>query len=228
MKVLVVDDEESFVDALVTRLTREGFSVETAFDGEQALQLFDQTQPDLVLLDVMLPGMSGLDVCRTLRKRSTVPVIMVSARSEEIDAVIGLEVGADDYIAKPYRVRELISRMRSVMRRVEFADMPDVPGDGLVADEIIVDPERHEVTVRGELVRMPLKEFELLSVLMENVNRVLPRERLIHLVWGYDYVGDTKTLDVHIKRLRAKVEVDAKNPKLIQTVRGLGYKLISP
>ena len=224
--VLLVEDEESFVDALTVGLKKEGFRVEVARDGLEALNKFDATQPDVVLLDVMLPKMSGIDVCRQLRKRTQVPIIMVTAKGAEIDTVVGLEVGADDYITKPYRMRELVARMRAVLRRV--------PGDGaraeavtegsLVVGDVSLDPDEHLVVVRGESVAMPLKEFELLHILLANAGRVLPREMLIDRVWGLDYVGDTKTLDVHIKRLRAKVEEDPAEPKRIVTIRGLGYK----
>ena len=224
--VLLVEDEESFVEALTVGLKREGFRVEVARDGLEALAKFDSTQPDVILLDVMLPKMSGIDVCRQLRKRTQVPIIMVTAKGAEIDTVVGLEVGADDYITKPYRMRELVARMRAVLRRV--------PGDGaraeavtegsLVVGDVSLDPDEHLVVVCGESVAMPLKEFELLHILLANAGRVLPREMLIDRVWGLDYVGDTKTLDVHVKRLRAKIEDDPSNPVRIVTIRGLGYK----
>ena len=224
--VLVVEDEPSFVEALTIGLTREGFRVVSVGDGFEAVQRFDDVQPDIVLLDVMLPRLSGIDVCRQLRKRSHVPIIMVTAKGAEIDTVVGLEVGADDYITKPYRMREVVARMRAVLRRS--------PGDGSVASElspgsvavgdVVLDPEEHRVTIDGGDVSLPLKEFELLHLLLANAGRVLPRETLIDRVWGSDYVGDTKTLDVHIKRLRAKVEPDPANPTRIITYRGLGYK----
>ncbi|MEO8264887.1 MAG: response regulator transcription factor [Ilumatobacteraceae bacterium] len=224
--VLVVEDEPSFVEALTIGLTREGFRVVSVGDGFEAVQRFDDVQPDIVLLDVMLPRLSGIDVCRQLRKRSHVPIIMVTAKGAEIDTVVGLEVGADDYITKPYRMREVVARMRAVLRRS--------PGDGSVASElspgsvsvgdVVLDPDEHRVTIDGEDVSLPLKEFELLHLLLANAGRVLPRETLIDRVWGGDYVGDTKTLDVHIKRLRAKVEPDPANPTRIITYRGLGYK----
>lgn len=229
--VLVVEDEDSFVDALTLGLTREGFKVSVARDGAEALDMFDDLRPDLVLLDVMLPKVSGFDVCRELRSRSRVPIIMVTAKGAEIDTVVGLEVGADDYVTKPYRLRELVARMRAVLRR-RAGDQPDPLS--VLADEVIevgdvrVDHERHEVTVRGEEVRLPLKEFELLALLLENAGRVLTRETLIDRVWGADYVGDTKTLDVHIKRLRSKVESDPASPSRIVTIRGLGYKYEAP
>ncbi|MFZ9541445.1 MAG: winged helix-turn-helix domain-containing protein, partial [Ilumatobacteraceae bacterium] len=184
------------------------------------------TQPDLVLLDVMLPKISGIDVCRQLRKKTQVPIIMVTAKGAEIDTVVGLEVGADDYITKPYRLRELVARMRAVLRRVpnESTAVADLDGNTLIVGEVILDPDQHKVLVRGSEVSMPLKEFELLHLLLANAGRVLPRETLIDRVWGTDYVGDTKTLDVHIKRLRAKVEDDPATPSRIVTIRGLGYK----
>ena len=225
--VLVVEDESSYVEALTVGLTREGFIVEVAVDGAEALLKFEDLQPDLVLLDVMLPKMSGIDVCRLLRKRSQVPIIMVTAKGAEIDTVVGLEVGADDYITKPYRMRELVARMRAVLRRVpneSAGSVGDIDGNTLVVGDVVLDPEQHLVMVRGVEVTMPLKEFELLHLLLANAGRVLPRETLIDRVWGTDYVGDTKTLDVHIKRLRTKVEDDPANPTRIVTIRGLGYK----
>jgi two-component system response regulator RegX3 len=228
--VLVVEDEDSFVDALTVGLKREGFQVSVARDGAEAIAMFDDVRPDLVLLDVMLPKMSGIDVCRELRSRSTVPIIMVTAKGSEIDTVVGLEVGADDYVSKPYRLRELVARMRAVLRR-RPADRPvvNVPEDDIVTvGDVTVDHSRHEVTIRGEGVRLPLKEFELLALLLENAGRVLTRDTLIDRVWGSDYVGDTKTLDVHIKRLRAKVEDDPATPSRIVTIRGLGYKYDAP
>jgi two-component system, OmpR family, response regulator RegX3 len=226
--VLVVEDEESFVEALTIGLRREGFRVHVARDGVQAIEQFDVVSPDVVLLDVMLPKVSGVDVCRQIRKRSQVPIIMVTAKGAEIDAVVGLEVGADDYVVKPYRLRELVARMRAVLRRAPRDR--DLLDDASVLDvgDVQVDPERHEVVVRGEHVQMPLKEFELLFTLIANAGRVLTRETLIDRVWGSDYVGDTKTLDVHIKRLRSKVEDDPANPSRIITIRGLGYKFESP
>jgi two-component system response regulator RegX3 len=221
--VLVVEDEESFIDALSVGLRREGFRVQVARDGAEALEVFDAVRPDLVLLDVMLPRISGVDVCRELRKRSSVPIIMVTAKGSEIDTVVGLEVGADDYVTKPYRVRELVARMRAVMRRVEHRE-EDLAFDAIAVGDVALDPEKHEVHIRGTLTPLPLKEFELLHVLLANAGRVLTREQLIDRVWGSDYVGDTKTLDVHIKRLRAKVELDPSTPERIITIRGLGYK----
>ena len=223
--MLVVEDEESFVDALMVSLRREGFLVHVARDGVAALEAFDEVRPDLILLDVMLPKLSGVDVCREIRKRSQVPIIMVTAKSEEIDAVVGLEVGADDYVTKPYRFRELVARMRAALRRVSHDDRSTDASDGVLeVGDVALDPDRHEVVIRGEPVALPLKEFELLALLLENAGRVLTRDTLISRVWGYDYVGDTKTLDVHVKRLRRKVELDPSDPQRIVTIRGLGYK----
>jgi two-component system response regulator RegX3 len=221
--VLVVEDEESFVDALTIGLKREGFRVTVARDGAEALEVFDAVRPDLVLLDVMLPRVSGLDVCRELRARSRVPIIMVSAKTSEIDTVVGLEVGADDYVPKPYRLRELVARMRAALRRAPRQE--EAMSSGILAVEgVRLDPERHEVSVDGERVNLPLKEFELLELLLANAGRVLTRDTLIDRVWGHDYVGDTKTLDVHVKRLRAKIEHDPSKPRRIVNIRGLGYK----
>ena len=222
--VLVVEDEESFIEALQVGLKREGFRVEVARDGLQALEMFDLVQPDLVLLDVMLPKMSGIDVCRQLRKKTTTPIIMVTAKGAEIDTVVGLEVGADDYVTKPYRLRELTARMRAVMRRVPNDRGGELSGSAIEVGDVALDPDQHEVIIRGEAQALPLKEFELLHILLANAGRVLPRETLIDRVWGSDYVGDTKTLDVHIKRLRSKIEDDPANPTRIVTIRGLGYK----
>ncbi len=222
--VFVVEDEESFVDALTVGLKREGFRVEVARDGAEALDRFDEVRPDIVLLDVMLPKVSGIDVCREIRKRSQVPIIMVTAKSAEIDTVVGLEVGADDYITKPYRMRELVARMRAVLRRTPGDRREEVPLGGLSVGDVSLDPEQHIVVVRGVSVSLPLKEFELLRLLLANAGRVLSRDILIDRVWGTDYVGDTKTLDVHIKRLRSRVESDPANPTRVVTIRGLGYK----
>ena len=222
--VLVVEDEASFVEALTIGLRREGFDVVVATDGVQALELFDETQPDIVLLDVMLPKISGIDVCRQLRKRTQVPIIMVTAKGAEIDTVVGLEVGADDYVAKPYRLRELVARMRAVLRRSEPVNGVTLTPGLVQVGDVVLDPDEHRVSVHGRDVSLPLKEFELLHLLLANAGRVLPRETLIDRVWGNDYVGDTKTLDVHIKRLRSKVEDDPAVPTRIVTIRGLGYK----
>ena len=225
--VLLVEDEESFVDALTVGLRREGFRVRVARDGAEALELFDLVRPDLVLLDVMLPRISGVDVCREIRTRSRVPIIMVSAKTSEIDTVVGLEVGADDYVSKPYRLRELVARMRAALRRAPGPDAPVRDGAVEVGD-VRLDTERHEVFVRGSSVALPLKEFELLELLLEHAGRVVTRDVLIDRVWGADYVGDTKTLDVHVKRLRTKIERDPAKPRTIVTIRGLGYKFETP
>jgi two-component system, OmpR family, response regulator RegX3 len=224
--VLVVEDEASFVEALRLGLGREGFLVEVAVDGLQALEMFDRVDPDVVLLDVMLPKVSGIDVCRQLRLRSKVPIIMVTAKGGEIDTVVGLEVGADDYVTKPYRIRELVARIRAVLRRAPGDRSTDLSPGSVQVGDVVLDPDEHHVEVRGEPVAMPLKEFELLHLLMANAGRVLPRETLIDRVWGNDYVGDTKTLDVHIKRLRGKIELDPAVPERIVTIRGLGYKYV--
>ena len=222
--VLIVEDEESFVEALEVGLRREGFVTKVARDGIEALTLFDAVEPDLVLLDLMLPGMSGIDVCRQIRLKSKTPVIMVTAKDTELDTVVGLEVGADDYVAKPYRLRELVARMRAVLRRSP-QDAP-VYGDDEVLEigDVRLDLARHELVVRGAEVAAPRKEFELLELLMANAGRVITRDTLLDQVWGADYVGDTKTLDVHVKRLRAKVESDPSHPTRIRTIRGVGYR----
>ena len=224
--VLVVEDEASYVEALIIGLTREGFRVEVAVDGAEALARFDIVQPDVVLLDVMLPRISGIDVCRQLRKKTQVPIIMVTAKGSEIDTVVGLEVGADDYVTKPYRMRELVARMRAVMRRQGAAAStgPELSEGAVTVGAVSLDPAEHRVLIDGAEVTMPLKEFELLHLLLANAGRVLSRDMLIDRVWGSDYVGDTKTLDVHVKRLRGKLEADSANPTRIVTIRGLGYK----
>jgi two-component system, OmpR family, response regulator RegX3 len=283
-RVLVVEDAESFVDALTVNLEREGFSVTVARDGVEALERFEADRPDLVLLDVMLPRLSGIDVCRAIRAGSSVPIIMVTAKSTELDTVVGLEVGADDYVAKPYRVHELVSRMRAVLRRtpgphasptlgsspapgLQAGGTPGEAGDRTAAtrgDEatasswqpdgaaaprasarpistatpareeilqvgnVVLDIARHECIVRDQEIKLPLKEFELLEMLLGNPGRVVTRDTLIDRVWGMDYVGDTKTLDVHIKRLRSRIEQDPSKPVLITTIRGLGYRFESP
>jgi two-component system, OmpR family, response regulator RegX3 len=247
VRVLLAEDEESFVEALVIGLEREGFAVTVARDGAEAIQRFDEAEFDLVLLDIMLPRISGLDVCRVIRGKSTVPIIMVTAKTTEIDTVVGLEVGADDYVAKPYRLRELVSRMHAVLRRSPRAQgrARTVAGSGaqpiappqpsgqaspqiLEVGEVALDLDRHECTVRGKEVALPLKEFELLEQLLANSGRVVPRDALIARVWGEDYVGDTKTLDVHVKRLRSHIEVDPSQPRLITTIRGVGYRFEAP
>jgi len=223
--VLVVDDEASYRDALSVALTAEGFLVETAADGVEALEKFERSRPAVILLDVMLPRVSGIDVCREIRTSSRVPIIMVTAKGSEIDAVVGLEVGADDYVAKPFRLRELVARVRAALRRGHQPETAELEREDFVeVGDVLVDVSRHEVTVRGELVALPLKEFELLELLMLNAGRVLTRDVLIDRIWGPNYFGDTKTLDVHIKRLRAKVEDDPSAPTRIVTVRGVGYR----
>jgi two-component system response regulator RegX3 len=227
---LIVEDEASFVDALEIGLSREGFRTAVAVDGAQALARFDELQPDLVLLDVMLPQISGIDVCRRIRQTSNVPIIMVTAKSGEIDTLAGLEVGADDYVVKPYRVRELVARIRALLRRsaIHTADGEAPSPSSVRVGSVELDPDEHRVVVDGNEVGLPLKEFEVLHLLLANAGRVLTRETLIDRVWGSDYVGDTKTLDVHIKRLRSKVESDPSAPSRIVTIRGLGYKYERP
>ncbi len=222
-RILLVEDEESLSDPLSYLLEREGFEVAIAADGHAALDEFDRGGADLVLLDLMLPGLPGMEVCRALRARSSVPVIMLTAKDSEIDKVVGLEIGADDYVTKPYSSRELVARIRAVLRRKGEPD--ELLPSTIEAGPVRMDVERHVVTVRGEQTSMPLKEFELLEMLLRNAGRVLTRGQLIDRVWGSDYVGDTKTLDVHVKRLRSKIEVDPKEPRHLVTVRGLGYKL---
>jgi two-component system response regulator RegX3 len=222
-RVLVVEDEESFSDALSYMLRKEGFEVSVAATGPEALDTFDRNGADLVLLDLMLPGLPGTEVCRSLRQRSKVPVIMLTAKDSEIDKVVGLELGADDYVTKPFSSRELVARIRAVLRR-QGDVTEELETAVLAVGPVRMDVDRHVVAVRGEPVQLPLKEFELLEVLLRNAGRVLTRGQLIDRVWGADYVGDTKTLDVHVKRLRAKIESDPSNPRCILTVRGLGYK----
>ncbi|MCW2783847.1 MAG: response regulator transcription factor [Marmoricola sp.] len=221
-RVLVVEDEESYSDALSYMLRKEGFEVAIAATGPDALAEFDRAGADIVLLDLMLPGMPGTEVCRQIRQTSNVPVIMVSAKDDEVDKVVGLELGADDYVTKPYSPRELVARIRAVLRR---GTEPDLAPMTLEAGPVRMDTERHVVTIDGQDVRLPLKEFELLEMFLRNPGRVLTRGQLIDRVWGSDYVGDTKTLDVHVKRLRAKIEPSPADPKYLTTVRGLGYKL---
>jgi two-component system response regulator RegX3 len=225
--VLIVEDEESFADPLAFLLRKEGFTAAVASTGQQALEEFDRNGADIVLLDLMLPGMSGTDVCKALRQRSTVPVIMVTARDSEIDKVVGLEIGADDYVTKPYSARELIARVRAVLRRGGESGDGELLPQVLAAGPVRMDVERHVVTVGGTDIPLPLKEFDLLEYLLRNVGRVLTRGQLIDRVWGADYVGDTKTLDVHVKRLRSKIEPDPASPRHLVTVRGLGYKFES-
>jgi two-component system response regulator RegX3 len=223
-KILIVEDEASFSEALEFLLGKEGFSVVVADNGTDAVRKFDQGGIDLVLLDLMLPEVSGTEVCRQIRAKSRVPIIMLTAKDSEVDKVVGLEIGADDYVTKPYSSRELVARIRAVLRRNSGEGIESEPGVMTVSG-VRMDVDRHQVSVNGISVSLPLKEFELLEFLMRNAGRVLTRMQLIDRVWGSDYVGDTKTLDVHIKRLRAKIETDPANPTLIQTVRGLGYKM---
>ncbi len=221
-RILVVEDEESLSDPLSYMLRKEGFEVALAATGPEGLEQFDRHGADLVLLDLMLPGLSGTEVCRRLRARSTVPVIMLTAKDSEVDKVVGLELGADDYVTKPYAARELVARIRAVLRR--HGEQEEPASAAIEAGPVRMDIDRHVVSVAGQTVNMPLKEFELLELLLRNAGRVLTRAQLIDRVWGADYVGDTKTLDVHVKRLRAKVEPDPAAPKYLVTVRGLGYK----
>ena len=224
-RILIVEDEKSFSEPLAFLLGKEGYEVEVAADGNEAIAKFDKSGADLVLLDLMLPGISGTEVCKQIRATSKVPIIMLTAKDDEVDKVVGLELGADDYVTKPYSSRELLARVRAVLRR-----NGDIAGDNLVTTTVQVGPlkldaDRHLVTFKGEQIMLPLKEFELLEFLMRNAGRVLTRVQIIDRIWGSDYVGDTKTLDVHIKRLRSKFESDPANPELIQTIRGLGYKM---
>jgi two-component system, OmpR family, response regulator RegX3 len=220
-RILIIEDEESYREALVYMLRKEGFDVVEAADGSEGLAAFDKGGADIVLLDLMMPGVPGTEVCRQLRQRGPVPVIMVTARDSEIDKVVGLELGADDYVTKPFSQRELVARIRAVLRRGQDVELlPDV----VEAQGVRMDIERHEVSVDGRTVRLALKEFELLEMLLRNAGRVMTRGQLIDRIWGADYVGDTKTLDVHVKRLRTKIETDPGQPKMLLTVRGLGYK----
>ena len=224
--ILLVEDEESYREPLAFQLERDGFDVVAVDDGLAALTAYDRVAPDLVLLDLMLPGMSGTEVCRELRQRGATPVIMLTAKDTEIDKVVGLELGADDYVTKPYSYRELVARVRAVLRR--GGEVADEDSGVLEVGPVRMDVARHELTVHQEPVRIPLREFELLEVLMRNVDHVLTRGQLIDRVWGADYVGDTKTLDVHVKRIRSKIERDPSQPEMLVTVRGLGYKLVKP
>ena len=223
-KILVVEDETSFSEALSYLLGREGFDVSVADSGTRAIEEFDRHGADLILLDLMLPGLSGTEVCRQIRSKSNVPIIMLTAKDAEIDKVVGLELGADDYVTKPYSTAELVARIKAVLRRVSDNDDGQSSDGTLTAGPVRMDVERHIVTVNGSTQSLPLKEFELLEYFIRNSGRVLTRSQLIDRVWGSDYFGDTKTLDVHVKRLRAKIEADPANPVFIQTVRGLGYK----
>jgi len=221
-RILVVEDEASFSEALAYLLTKEGFEVTVAENGTDAIKAFTQNGADLVLLDLMLPGLSGVEVCKQIRLDSQVPIIMLTAKDDEVDKVVGLEIGADDYVTKPYKSRELVARIRAVLRRQGNSE--EVSENVLAAGGVSMDVERHLVSVRGTSVSLPLKEFELLEMLLRNAGRVLTRGQLIDRIWGSNYVGDTKTLDVHIKRIRAKIEENPAEPRIITTVRGLGYK----
>jgi two-component system response regulator RegX3 len=225
-KILIVEDEESVLDPLELLLTKEGFSIETARDGREALEKFAKTNPDLILLDLMLPEISGNEVCRQIRVKSQVPIIMLTAKDTEVDKVVGLELGADDYVVKPYSKAELVARIKAVLRR-QGSDSTNEPSGSISAGPVVIDVERHQVSINDQLISLPLKEFELLEFLVRNSGRVLTRTQLIDRIWGSDYFGDTKTLDVHVKRLRAKIEKDPANPVYIQTIRGLGYKFES-
>lgn len=221
-RILIVEDEAALAEPLSYLLTREGYETALAADGVEALAEFDRTGADLVLLDLMLPGLPGTEVCRELRQRSNVPIIMLTAKDSEVDIVVGLELGADDYVTKPYSTRELLARIRAVLRRQ--TDAGDIDDSVLAAGTVRMDVDKHQVTVDGQVVPMPLKEFELLELLLRNAGRVLTRGQLIDRVWGADYFGDTKTLDVHVKRIRSKIEPDPSNPRMLVTVRGLGYR----
>ena len=221
-RILIVEDEESVLDPLELLLSKEGFTIETARDGREALEKFAKTNPDLILLDLMLPEVSGTEVCRQIRAKSQVPIIMLTAKDTEVDKVVGLELGADDYVTKPYSKAELVARIRAVLRRQ--GDNTESDQGVITAGPVRIDVERHQVNINDDLISLPLKEFELLEFLVRNSGRVLTRAQLIDRVWGSDYFGDTKTLDVHVKRLRAKIESDPANPVYIQTIRGLGYK----
>jgi two-component system response regulator RegX3 len=224
-RILIIEDEISFSEALSFLLEKEGFQTEVAETGKAGIAAFNKSTFDLVLLDLMIPEISGIDVCRTIRTTSQIPIIMLTAKDSEVDKVVGLELGADDYVTKPYSARELVARIKAVLRRGTLEDSSTSESSGIhTAAGIRMDIERHQVTVNGNLIPLPLKEFELLEFLLRNEGRVLTRGQLIDRVWGGDYYGDTKTLDVHIKRLRSKIEVDPANPVLIQTIRGLGYK----
>ena len=225
-RILIVEDEESVLDPLELLLSKEGFTIETARDGREALEKFAKTNPDLILLDLMLPEVSGTEVCRQIRAKSQVPIIMLTAKDTEVDKVVGLELGADDYVVKPYSKAELVARIKAVLRR-NNADAFVNQGGSISAGPVVIDVERHQVSINGKNIALPLKEFELLEFLVRNSGRVLTRTQLIDRVWGSDYFGDTKTLDVHVKRLRAKIEKDPANPVYIQTIRGLGYKFES-
>lgn len=226
-KILVVDDEPTYRDALAFNLRRDGYQVAVAADGVAAVAAFETESPDLILLDLMLPGLSGIEVCKWVRATSNVPIIMVTAKDDEVDKVVGLEVGADDYLTKPYSYRELVARIRAVLRRTSPTDKVEAePPAVLEVGDLTLDSDAHVVTVGGTPVQMPLREFELLEMFMENPGRVLTRAQILDRIWGLDYIGDTKTLDVHVKRIRAKIEEDPAHPQVLITVRGLGYKLV--
>ena len=230
-RILIVEDEESYREPLVYQLNREGYDVSAAATGEEGLDLFTGGGVDLVLLDLMLPGIDGTALCSRIREQSRIPIIMLTAKGTEIDKVVGLEIGADDYVTKPYSFRELLARIRAVLRRNQSASYSDAHNDAdiaLVCGHVALDVGQHQVTVNGETVFFPLKEFELLEYLMQNRGRVMTRHQLIERIWGSDYVGDTKTLDVHVKRVRSKIEHDPAHPQLLTTVRGLGYKIDEP
>ena len=224
-KILLVEDEQTYRETLTFKLERDGFEVEAVDDGAEAVAVFDRSGADLVLLDLMLPGLSGTEVCRQLRQRSQVPVIMLTAKDSEIDKVVGLELGADDYVTKPYSYRELLARVRAVLRRGSNVDVEEE--SVLSVGRVRMDIDRHEMTVDGNQIAMPLREFELLEMFLRNPDRVLTRGQIIDRIWGPNYHGDTKTLDVHVKRVRAKIEEDPASPTMLQTVRGLGYKLVT-
>lgn len=225
-RILLVEDEESLAESVRYSLEREGFAVTVAGDGRRAIERFRAEPPDLVILDLMLPELSGLDVCRIIRQESTVPIVMVTAKDSEADKVAGLELGADDYVTKPFSVRELVSRVRAHLRRVRMSGEAVPAAEVLIVGPVEMDVARHEVSVRGEAVALPPKEFELLEAFLRRKGRLLTRDFLIEEIWGHDYVGDTKTLDVHVKRVRQKIELDPHEPELLVTVRGLGYKLV--
>lgn len=222
-KVLLIEDERAIAEGLQVTLEKEGFQISWVKDGDEAIQAWERVRPDIILLDLLLPGRSGTELCKEIRERSDVPIIMLTARDEEVDRVVGLELGADDYVTKPFSSRELVARIRAVLRRAPILDSMDVDAPAEAAG-VRVDRVRHEVTLEGEVVDMPPKEFDLLAYLVENAGRVLTRDQLINEVWGRDYVGDTKTLDVHIRRLRTRIEEEPKDPWRIQTIRGVGYR----
>ena len=224
--ILLVEDEAAYRDTLAFNLRRDGYDVVAVGDGREAVEVFERAQPDIVLLDLMLPGLAVTEVCRQICQMATVPVIMLTAKDSEIDKVVGLEIGADDYVTKPYSYRELVARMRAVLRR-GAGDEGDGAEAAITVGRVTMNTDRHEVKIDGEAVAMPLREFELLELFMRNANRVLTRGQIIDRIWGPNYVGDTKTLDVHVKRVRSKIEVDPSSPQMLKTVRGLGYKLVS-